>query len=48
MNLKKYQQNYLSIGIQIVLCILSEANLILQPDLVTKKDRKNEIKVLHR
>lgn len=37
MNSGKYQQNYLSVGIQIVLCILSEANLILQPEEVTKK-----------
>lgn len=32
MNSEKYQQNYLSEGIQTVLCILSEANLILQPE----------------
>lgn len=44
MNSEKDQQNYLSEGIQIVLCILSEAHLILQPEKVTKK---LEIKVLN-
>lgn len=28
----KHWQNYLSVGVQIVLCILSEANLFLQPE----------------